>query len=105
MGSESFHHPTVIYFSTPFLIYSAPFFLGGVANLYLEISPTLTTSRHHGMGRSLVPLDRKEMALVSLQRMPEEKRQKALPAVKQGILKRRGPFPVRVTNEKVRGGV
>ena len=45
------------------------------------------------------------MALVSLQRMPEEKRQKALPAVKQGILKRRGPFPVRVTNEKVRGGV
>lgn len=48
---------------------------------------------------SLVPLDRKEMALVSLQRMPEEKRQKALPAVKQGILKRRGVFgfPVRVT--------
>ena len=29
-----------------------------------------------------------EMALVSLQRLPEEKRQKALPAVKQGILKR-----------------
>ena len=28
------------------------------------------------------------MALVSLQRLPEEKRQKALPAVKQGILKR-----------------
>lgn len=67
--------------SSRFFIYKAHF-LGG------PDIPGDPTGRHV-MAWSLVT---KEMALVSLQRMPEEKRQKALPAVKQGILKRRGPF-------------
>lgn len=92
-GEWKFSSPYSYIFFHPFLDIVGPLLFGGVAQPYTWRFPHLDDAHVIiVMGRySLVPLDRKEMALVSLQRMPEEKRQKALPAVKQGILKRRGP--------------
>lgn len=48
-GEWKFSSPYGYIFFHPFLDIFGPLFFGGVANLYLEISPPWRPSRHHGM--------------------------------------------------------